>query len=101
MNKECGLHEAIDRLRAETSKRNCGISQLVIEKRTTICYIYLHNRIGKESGVIFRLSLVQKDMLFMSGWRGGVVIMNTMEVLTLLLVIFTALAYIDGHNKRK
>lgn len=37
----------------------------------------------------------------MSGWRGGVVIMNTMEVLTLLLVIFTALAYIDGHNKRK
>ena len=24
-----------------------------------------------------------------------------MEVLTLLLVIFTALAYIDGHNKRK
>ena len=48
-----------------------------------------------------RLPLVQKDMLFMSGWRGGVVIMNTMEVLTLLLVIFTALAYIDGHNKRK
>ena len=57
--------------------------------------------LGKESGVIFRLPLVQKDMLFMSGWRGGVVIMNTMEVLTLLLVIFTALAYIDGHNKRK
>lgn len=56
---------------------------------------------GKESGVIFRLPLVQKDMQFMSGWRGGVVIMNTMEVLTLLLVIFTALTYIDGHNKRK
>lgn len=51
--------------------------------------------------MIFRLPLVQKDMLFMSGWRGGVVIMNTMEVLTLLLVIFTALAYIDGYNKRK
>lgn len=33
--------------------------------------------------------------------RRRVVIMNTMEVLTLLLVIFTALAYIDGHNKRK
>ena len=51
-------------------------------------------------------SRVTKDFgrlnrLFMSGWRGGVVIMNTMEVLTLLLVIFTALAYIDGHNKRK
>ena len=64
----------------------------------TICY---NTFIGKESGVIFRLPLVQKDMQFMSGWRGGVVIMNTMEMLTLLLVIFTALAYIDGHNKRK
>ena len=31
----------------------------------------------------------------------GVVIMNTMEVLTLLLVIFAALAYIDGHNNKR
>lgn len=37
----------------------------------------------------------------MSGWKGGVVNMNTMEVLTLLLVLFAALTYIDGHNKRK
>jgi len=27
--------------------------------------------------------------------------MNTLEVLTLLLVIFAALAYIDNHNNRK
>ena len=27
--------------------------------------------------------------------------MNTMEVLTLLLVIFAALTYIDRHNKRE
>ena len=27
--------------------------------------------------------------------------MNTMEVLTLLLVIFAALSYIDNHNKKK
>ena len=27
--------------------------------------------------------------------------MNTMEVLTLLLVIFAALAYIDNHNDKK
>ena len=37
----------------------------------------------------------------MFGWEGGVVNMNTMEVLTLLLVFFAALTYIDGHNKRK
>lgn len=37
----------------------------------------------------------------MSGWKGGVVIMNTMEVLTLLLVIFATLAYIDGHNNKR
>jgi len=30
-----------------------------------------------------------------------VMLMNTMEVLTLLLVIFTALSYIDNHNKKK
>lgn len=27
--------------------------------------------------------------------------MNTLEVLTLLLVVFAALSYIDDHNKRK
>jgi len=27
--------------------------------------------------------------------------MDTLEVLTLLLVIFAALAYIDNHNNRK
>jgi hypothetical protein len=27
--------------------------------------------------------------------------MNTMEILTLLLVIFAALAYIDNHNDKK
>ena len=27
--------------------------------------------------------------------------MNTLEVLTLLLVVFTALTYIDQHNKKK
>lgn len=37
----------------------------------------------------------------MSGWKGEVVIMNIMEVLTLLLVVFTALAYIDGHNNKR
>jgi len=27
--------------------------------------------------------------------------MNTLEVLTLLLVVFAALSYIDNHNKKK
>jgi len=27
--------------------------------------------------------------------------MNTIEVLTLLLVVFAALSYIDNHNKKK
>jgi len=27
--------------------------------------------------------------------------MNTLEVLTLLLVVFAALTYIDNHNNRK
>ena len=27
--------------------------------------------------------------------------MNTMEVLTLLLVVFVALSYIDNHNNKK
>ena len=27
--------------------------------------------------------------------------MNTMEVLTLLLVVFAALSYIDNHNNKK
>ena len=27
--------------------------------------------------------------------------MNTLEVLTLLLVVFAALSYIDDHNKKK
>ena len=27
--------------------------------------------------------------------------MNTMEVLTLLLVVFAALSYIDNHNKKE
>ena len=31
--------------------------------------------------------------------KGGVMPMNTMEVLTLLLVIFAALSYIDNHRK--
>lgn len=31
--------------------------------------------------------------------RKGVMPMNTMEVLTLLLVIFAALSYIDNHRK--
>ena len=29
------------------------------------------------------------------------VIMNTLEILTLLLVVFAALTYIDNHNNRK
>ena len=31
--------------------------------------------------------------------RKGVMPMNTMEVLTLFLVIFTALTYLDNHRK--
>jgi len=27
--------------------------------------------------------------------------MNTLEVLTLMLVVFAALSYIDDHNKKK
>lgn len=33
--------------------------------------------------------------------RKRVMPMNTMEVLTLLLVIFAALSYIDDHNNKK
>ena len=33
--------------------------------------------------------------------RKRVMPMNTMEVLTLLLVIFTALSFIDNHNNKK
>ena len=35
----------------------------------------------------------------LSGNRKGVMLMNTMEVLTLLLVVFAALSYIDNHHK--
>lgn len=31
----------------------------------------------------------------------GVCAMNTLEVLTLVLVIFTVLTYLDGHNQKK
>lgn len=30
----------------------------------------------------------------------GVALMNTMEVLTLLLVVFSALSFIDNHKKK-
>ena len=45
------------------------------------------------------------DAFLMSGalWfykEGCHIHMNTMEVLTLLLVIFAALTYIDRHNKK-
>ena len=53
-----------------------------------------------------RISLVSVDSMgivprlpFSETERG--IIMNTLEVLTLLLVVFTALAYIDNHNNRK
>lgn len=31
----------------------------------------------------------------------GVCAMNTLEVLTLVLVIFTVLTYLDNHNRKK
>ena len=34
-------------------------------------------------------------------YERGVRSMNTLEVLTLLLVVFAALTYIDQHNKKK
>ena len=53
-----------------------------------------------------RISLVSVDSMgivprlpFSETERG--IIMNTLEVLTLLLVVFAALAYIDNHNNRK
>ena len=33
--------------------------------------------------------------------NGKGVAMNTLEILTLLLVVFAALTYIDNHNNRK
>ena len=33
--------------------------------------------------------------------RKGDYTMNTLEILTLLLVVFAALTYIDNHNNRK
>ena len=36
-----------------------------------------------------------------SFYERGVKPMNTLEVLTLLLVVFAALTYIDQHNKKK
>lgn len=38
--------------------------------------------------------------LFGNG-KGGVCVMNTLEVLTLVLVIFTVLTYLDNHNQKK
>ena len=53
-----------------------------------------------------RMSLVSVDSMgivprlpFSETERG--IIMDTLEVLTLLLVVFAALAYIDNHNNRK
>ncbi len=34
-------------------------------------------------------------------YERGMMPMNTMEVLTLLLVVFAALSYIDNHNNKK
>lgn len=52
------------------------------------------------------LSLVRLErdrdslVVVLSGNRKGVMPMNTMEVLTLLLVIFAALSYIDNHRNK-
>ena len=53
--------------------------------------IYLYN--WKESGCKFHYALQFHERRVMP--------MNTMEVLTLLLVIFAALSYIDNHSKKK
>ena len=34
-------------------------------------------------------------------YERGMMPMNTLEVLTLLLVVFAALSYIDNHNDKK
>ena len=39
------------------------------------------------------------QVVVLSGNGKGVMPMNTMEVLTLLLVVFAALSYIDNHRK--
>lgn len=48
---------------------------------------------------IDKLTLQRALDVGVSGKRG--MPMNTMEVLTLLLVVFAALSYIDGHYKKK
>ena len=54
--------------------------------------LYLfYNR--KEAGCRFRFYALYPS-------ERGCCPMNTMEVLTLLLVIFTALSYIDQHKKK-
>ena len=55
--------------------------------------LHLYNRI--ESRMWFSDYLMPSDLT-----KGGWCPMSTMEVLTLLLVIFTALTYIDQHNKK-
>ena len=54
--------------------------------------IYLYNFIER-SGCI-------SDMM-PSSLQRRVMPMNTMEVLTLLIVVFAALSYIDNHNNKK
>ena len=57
-----------------------------------ICYNYFCRDTEQTLGI----SLV----IVFSGNRKGVMpMMNTMEVLTLLLVIFAALSYLDNHRK--
>ena len=40
-------------------------------------------------------------MITLRKYTKGDMWMNTLEVLTLLLVVFAALSYIDNHYKRK
>lgn len=56
-----------------------------------ICYNYFCRDTEQTLGI----SLV----IVFSGNRKGVMPMNTMEVLTLLLVVLEALSYIDNHRK--
>ena len=70
---------------------NPAIFKLTIERLTFLCYNqFVQSKRKQDAFFDWRPLVFPKE--------GGA--MDTMEVLTLLLLIFTALSYIDSHKKK-
>ena len=72
-------------------KMSCFSKKCHIARHRKVCYVIL-NLIRSERDR-------DSQVVVFSGNRKGVMPMNTMEVLTLLLVVFAALSYINFHRK--